>query len=234
LSSRWRIGFWIAASTVLTIVSSLIAVSLEISRGARGWVEDSLTHVFKSKVELSSFRVAIPFPLMQAEGENLALHFQGRQDIPPLIFVKRFTLRASIWGLLHNSRRISFVNLEGLQINVPPREENSSSGGNAKSAMRKFCTLRFDEIHADGATLKILISKPGKNPLEFDLQLFRLNSSGTDGALVFRATLSNPTPPGEMVSTGVFGPWNADVPSQTRVSGNYCQLNRSMQHHPTS
>ena len=210
MSSRWKIGIWIAGGTFLAIVTALIAVSVEISRGARGWMEDSLTHEFNSKVELSSFRVAIPFPLVQGEGENLALHFQGRQDLPPLILVKRFTLRASIWGLLHNSRRISFVRLEGLQINVPPREERSS--GDAKGAMRKFRTLRFDEILSDGATLKILTSKPGKNPLEFDLQQLRLNSSGTDGALAFRATLSNPTPPGEIVSSGIFGPWNAEVP----------------------
>jgi len=220
VSSTWKIGLWIAGGTVLGIVAALIAVSVEISRGARGWVEDSLTHEFNSKVELSSFRVVISFPLVQGEGENLALYFQGRQDLPPLISVKRFTLRASIWGLLRNSRRISFVRLEGLEINVPPRKEGGS-GGVTKSAMRKFRTLRFDEILSDGATLKILTSKPGKNPLEFDLQQLGLNSSGTDGALAFRATLSNPTPPGEIVSTGIFGPWNADVPSQTPVSGDY-------------
>jgi len=222
VSSRWKIGLWIVGGTFLSIVAALIALSVEISRRARGWAEDSLAHDFNSKVELSSFRVAILFPLVQGEGENLALHFHGRQDLPSLILVKRFTLRTSIWGLLRNSRRISFVHLEGLQINVPPREENSSSsGGDAKSAMRKFSTLRFDEIVSDNATLKILTSKPGKDPLGFDLQQLRLNSSGTDGALAFHATLSNPTPPGEIVSNGIFGPWNADVPSQTAVSGNY-------------
>ena len=221
MSSRWKIGLWIAGGTVLAMVAALIAVSVKISRSARGWMEDSLAHEFESKVELSSFRVAISFPLVQGEGENLALHFQGRQDLPPLIAVKRFTLRASIWGLLRGSRRISFVRLEGLQINIPPREEHGSSGGDAKSAMRKFRALRFDEILSDGATLKILTSKPGKNPLEFDLQQLHLNSFGTDGALAFHATLSNPAPPGEIISSGIFGPWNADVPSQTPVSGDY-------------
>lgn len=221
MSTRWKIGLWTAGGTVLAIVAALIAVSVEISRGARSWVEDSLTHEFNSKVELSGFRVAIPFPLVQAEGENVALHFRGREDLPPLILVKRFTLRASIWGLLHGSRRISFVRLEGLQINVPPREDAGTSGGDAKSTLRKFRIPLFDEILSDGATIKILTSKPGKNPLEFDLQKLRLNSYETDGALAFRTTLSNPTPPGEIVSSGVFGPWNADVPSQTPVSGNY-------------
>lgn len=62
---------------MLAIVAALIAVSVEISRSARGWVEDSLSREFKSKVELSGFRVAFPFPLVQGEGENLALHFRA-------------------------------------------------------------------------------------------------------------------------------------------------------------
>jgi AsmA-like C-terminal region len=66
-----------------------------------------------------------------------------------------------------------------------------------------------------------LTEKPGKNPLEFDIQDLRLNSSGTDGALEFVATLSNPTPPGEIASKGSFGPWNSETPSLTPVSGNY-------------
>jgi hypothetical protein len=120
--SRWKIGLLIGGGTVLAIVGMLIIASVEISRNVRGWLEDSLSHEFKSKVELSSFRIAVQFRLVQGEGENLALHFQGRQDLPPLIFIKQFTLRASIWGLLHNLRRISYVHVEGLQINFPPRE----------------------------------------------------------------------------------------------------------------
>lgn len=225
---RWKISLWIAGGTFVAITGMLIVVSVVISRNARGWVEDSLTHEFNSKVELSSFSVEIPFPLVQAEGENLALHFQGRQDLPPLIFVKQFTLRTSIWGLLRKSHRISYVHVEGLQINVPPRDGGTGRAVDAKSAMRKFRALRFDEILSDGATLKILTSKPGKNPLEFDLKKLRLSSSGSDGALAFQTTLTNPTPPGEIVSSGIFGPWNSDVPSQTPVSGNYTFANADL------
>jgi len=57
---------------------------VEISRSARGWVEESLTHEFNGKVELSSFRVAIAFPLVQGEGENPALYFQGRFRTPSI------------------------------------------------------------------------------------------------------------------------------------------------------
>jgi hypothetical protein len=205
---------------MLAIAAALIVVSVVISRRARVWAEDWMTREYNSNVELSAFRVAISFPLVQCEGENLALHFQGRQDLPPLIAVRRFTMRTSLWGLLRSSRRIQYLKLDGLQINVPPREEQNSDG-TGKNFSRKFHTVRFDEIISDNAILKILTEKPGKTPLEFDIQHLRLNSSGADDALKFHATLSNPKPPGEIVSTGLFGPWNPETPSLTPVSGNY-------------
>jgi len=222
VSKRWKIVLWIAGGTGLTFVAAIIAVSVLISRKSRDWLQDWSSREYNSQVEISSFSVALPFPLVQTEADNVTLYFRGRRDLPPLIAIQRLTMRTSILGLLGNPRRISFVRLEGLQINIPPHEESrGSGGGGAQNAIRKFHALRFSEIVSDGATLKILTSKPGKDPLEFDLQKLRLNTSGTDDALAFHATLSNPTPPGEIVSSGIFGPWNADAPSQTSVSGEY-------------
>jgi AsmA-like C-terminal region len=221
MSSRWKAGLWIVGGMAVVIVAALIVVSVEISRGSRDWMQEWMSHEYGSKAELSGFSVAIPFPLVQIEADNVTLHFQGRQDLPPLIEIKRLTMRTSIMGLIRDTRRISFVHLEGLQINVPPREESSGGDGGAKNAMRKFHEVRFSEILSENATLTIMTSKPGKRPLQFELQQLRLNSSGPDGALVFQATLSNPTPPGEINSSGIFGPWNADEPSQTPVSGDY-------------
>lgn len=220
MSSRWKIGLWVAGGTIVGIVAALIVVSVEISRRSQIWMQDWFSHEYNSKVELSGFHVAIPFPLVESEADDVTLHFQGRQDLPPLIAIKRVTVRTSIWGLIRNTRRISFVQLEGLQINVPPHDK-SSGGDVAKNAMRHFRMLRFGEIRSVNATLKILTSQPGKEPLEFDIQKLRLSSSDNDGGLEFHATLSNPMPPGQIVSTGKFGPWNAEVPAQTPVSGEY-------------
>lgn len=195
-------------------------------------MQEWLSHEYNSQVELSSFTVAIPFPLVETQAENVTLHFQGRQDLPPLIAIKLVTMRTSIWGLLRNTRRISFVQLEGLQINIPPRQESNGGGQGAKNAMKKFHAVKFGEIISDGATLKILTTMPGKNPLEFGIQQLQLSSTGKDDALAFHATLKNPTPPGEIVSSGVFGPWDADVPSQTPVSGVYTFEKADLSHFP--
>lgn len=222
MSRRWKIVIGIAAILILAFVALMTVTAVYISRHARDWVVDFLTQEFKSDVELSSFKVSIPFPLAQIEGEALALHFEGRKDLPAMIAVKRFTVRTSLLGLLRIPRHIQYVHLDGLQINIPPRGERKSEGaGGARKAMSKFSSVRMDSILSENAVLKILTRKPGKDPLEFDIKQLNLHSTGSDGALAFRATLTNPTPPGEILSTGTFGPWNADAPSLTPVSGEY-------------
>ncbi len=157
MSSRWKIGLWVAGGTIVGIVAALIVVSVEISRRSQSWMQEWLSHEYNSKVDLSGFHVAIPFPLVESGADDVVLHFQGRQDLPPLIAIKRVTVRTSIWGLIRNTRRISFVQLEGLQINVPPHDK-SGGGDGAKKALGQFRMLRFGEIRSENATLKILTS----------------------------------------------------------------------------
>jgi hypothetical protein len=220
VSSRWKIGLSIVGGVLLTIVAILVVAAVVVSRDARDWAEEWMTRQYNSKVELSAFRVTIPFPLVQCEAEDIVMHFKGRLDLPPLIAIRRFTMRTPLWDMIRRSRHIQYLQLEGLQINVPPREERGG-GDPAKSVKWRFGTVRFDQIVAENAALKILTEKPGKDPLEFDIRDIRLKSSNREGALDFVATLSNPKPPGEIISTGSFGPWDPETPSLTPVSGNY-------------
>jgi hypothetical protein len=229
MSSRWRITLRIVGAAAGTIILAMSIASIEISRHARDWVNDWLTHEYKSEVDLQSFKISVRFLLVQAEGDNLVLHFQGRKDLPPLIAVKHFTLRASFIGLLRNPRHIQFLHLEGLQINIPPRDENKMAGGTGiKEAMRKERSVHFGEILSENAILTILPNKPGKDPLEFDIERLNLHSSLKRGELIFRASLTNPKPPGQIYSNGSFGPWNSDAPSLSPVSGTYTLKNADL------
>lgn len=167
MSRRWKIFLWIGVSTAVTCTAIFAIGAKAISRHARDWVDDWLTEQYKSQVDLESFQVSVAFPLVQAEGANLVLHFHGRRDLPPLIAINHFTLRASFLGFLGNPRRIQYVHLDGLQINIPPREANTSGDmSGIKKAMGKFRDIRFGEIVSDNAKLEILTNKPGKKPLE--------------------------------------------------------------------
>lgn len=227
MSPRWKIVLWALGGAALILVAAIVLAVSMISRHARAWTEDWLTRQYNSKVELAAFRISVPFPWVQSEGDSLIIHFQGREDLPPLIAVAHFTMRTSLSGLLRRSRHIEFLKLDGLQINVPPRsaQNGDSPYRNFKGKLR---AVRVDEILSENAVIRILTDKPGKDPLVFDIRTLRLTSSGQDGALKFVATLSNPRPPGEIVSSGTFGPWNSERPSLTPVSGAYTFQNADL------
>src|SRR5579872_1468743 len=167
MSSRRKKIVWILGVAAIGFVAVLIILSVVISRRAHIWAADWMSEQYHSQVQLDAFRVTIPFPLVQCEGDNLVLHFQGRQDLPPLIAVTRFTMRTSVLGLLRRSRRIEYLKLEGLQINVPPRGD--ANPGPFSGLKKKFRAVRLDQIISENAVLRILTNKPGKDPLEFSI-----------------------------------------------------------------
>lgn len=221
MSSRWKIVLSIFGIAACVAAATVTVAAIEISRHARDWVRAELQQQYKSDVELGNFGISV-YPHIQASGEDLVLHFESRRDLPSLITVKRFTVRGSFLELLRNPRRVRFVHLEGLQINIPPREERQGGGGaNLQNVGRKVRSAYFDEIVSENAVLRISTTKPAKKPLEFDIANLDMHSTSSDGEFAFRATLRNPTPPGEILSNGTFGPWNADNPRGTPVSGGY-------------
>ena len=45
---------------------------------------------------------------------------KGRRDVPPLITIRSFSASASVVGLLYGPLHLHTVDLEGLEIRVPP------------------------------------------------------------------------------------------------------------------
>lgn len=220
MSARWKIVLAMVAIVACAGAAAIAVAAVEIPRHARDWIRAELEQQYKSEVDLGNFNISV-YPHVQASGENLVLHFQARRDLPPLVTVNQFTVRASLLDLLRSPRRILFVHLEGLQVNIPPREERQGGGSNFQNISRKIRPAYFDRIVAENAVLTIMTTKPGKKPLEFDIANLDMHSTVPDGEFAFHATLTNPTPPGEILSNGEFGPWNADDPRGTPVSGGY-------------
>ena len=79
----------------------------------------------------------------------------------------------------------------------------------------------IDNLVADGTILEVASRQAGTPPLQFVFHGFTISDVGSSAPAVFRAALSNPEPPGEITTTGKFGPWNADNVGQTVVSGDY-------------
>lgn len=218
--------WWIGGVALLVIVIIAVVGSIMISRAEpilRARVIETLSTRFRSKVELDGFHVSL-LKGLQVSGEGLRIF--GDTDpnnhepgVQPIIGVAEFWFRTGTFDLLRSPMHVDTVYIKGLQLNLPPREHRneikrmSPKGGKIE--------IVVDRLICDRAQLIINTLRPGKLPLEFDIEDLKMTSIGAGAPMHFEANLTNPKPVGNIVSSGSFGPWRADRPRETPVSGTY-------------
>jgi hypothetical protein len=211
-----RTKSWVGGVAAILIIIAAWAFSAPALSGVvRGRVIAALEENFASRLEVKKLDVVL-FPRIEITGEGLVFRLRERADAPPLFTIARFEARANLLGLL--ARHVSQVRLEGLDIKIPPREDN---GTNVRRSEKKPARFVIDEIIADGTKLSTLPRDAWKEPLEFDIAKLRLYGGGPADAMSFDASLTNAKPPGEIRSTGKFGPWDREDPAGTPVLGKY-------------
>jgi AsmA-like C-terminal region len=198
------IGLWIAGRSLSPLVRSRAIAASE--------------KYFDGQVKFATLNIAFtPEPVIS--GTDLTVSLSGHPSEPALISIKRFSARVGLIGVLRHPIHLSALYLDGLRITIPrgpaAHPERDLSGKKGAPA------LLIDYAKADGATLIILPKKEGSDPLEFDLHKLTLRGAGGDGEMTFQAALTNAKPPGEIRTTGKFGPWQAEDPRATPVSGKY-------------
>jgi hypothetical protein len=181
----------------------------------REWVVETLEKHYQCDVELKSFSASF-FPAASIAGEGLVLKRRDRANLPPLASIRKFSVSADWLGLLRQPRHFRQVRLEGLVMVVPPRQSQAQA-----KKERQVSPFVLDEVFADDAMLSILPANLNKLPHVFEIHKLRMQSAGLGQPMSFQVTLTNPTPVGQIQSSGRFGPWNTDEPSLTPVSGNY-------------
>ncbi len=212
---------WIAGASLLGLAILWWAAArpyLESMLRAR--MIDFLEDRMASQVELGPVKLSL-VPHIGVTGEAFVFRHHGRIDLPPLIRIRRFEARVSPWGIFRSPRHVRQVRLEGLQIHVPPRGQQAPKRSPQRKSGGSSGDVIVDEIIADGSFLQILPQQADKLPHDMNLYRLTIESASATRPMTFRATLSNPKPPGLIVSTGRFGPWQKDEPSLTPVSGDY-------------
>lgn len=221
-----RVVLWILLA-VLVAIAVLVAVVLIVPAPAERWLQQrmmlALREHYQANVQLQNLQVSL-IPTLQATGDNLVIPRRGDPDLPPLITVKHFVLQASVFSLLRTPVHITHLELDGLEIRAGGgrREPHKPSPLAPKSKpTTRLANFVIDRVQADHATLYILRKDPSREPLLFDLRKLSLRSAGVGQPMNFSAQLTNPTPPGLIDTTGHFGPWDFDEPSNTPVGGQY-------------
>jgi hypothetical protein len=86
---------------------------------------------------------------------------------------------------------------------------------------QKPSPLIVDEVLSENAELRIIRRTADKPPRVFVIHHLHMKGVGSNDPWAFEATLRNPTPPGDIITTGTFGPWAAGEPSRTPLRGEY-------------
>ncbi len=218
----WR---WLAGIFLLLTLAA-VATFFVLARATptlRTLVIETLSTRFKSKVELDEFHVAL-LGGFQVWGNGLRIfgHADPNNHEPgfqPIINVAEFRFSMGIRDFLRTPKHVDTVYVKGLQLNLPPREQRGE-WQHSESRQGKI-EIVVDRLVFEQTQLIINTLRPGKLPLEFDIANLTMTEIGSGSPMHFDAKLTNPKPVGEILSSGLFGPWQPDSPRDTPVSGTY-------------
>lgn len=208
---RWVV---IAATAAVIIVGIAFVILLLRWPFTQARIRQSLGESVSGSITFTKFRITyVPFPGCVAE--NVVFRrWSSPGDVPPLATIQRIAIQTRYADLFLRPGYVARIVLNGLYVRIPPRGTGTKPIQNPNSSTK----MRVGEIDANGATLEI--GRRGDNPpLKFEIHLLTVKSVSATTALHYRATLTNALPPGEIVSTGSFGPWNSNDAAQTPLSG---------------
>jgi hypothetical protein len=212
-----RTKVFIAIGVVALVAIAAWAISSPmLSLLVRQRIISALEENFASTLEEKHLEVSL-FPHVTVVSEGVVFRLKDRPGAPELFTMRKLTITANPLGLL--LRHVSSVRLEGLEIHIPPREEDPQR--HPRTSGKNPPRFVIDELIADGTTLITVPKEAWKEPLRFDIEHLRLYGGGPTDAMKFDAALTNAKPPGQIKSSGTFGPWNRVEPGDTPVSGKY-------------
>jgi AsmA-like C-terminal region len=181
---------------------------------SRQKVTEDLQDDFHGRVTFQRFRTTIfPHPGCVAEGVTLVRARAG-DDFPPFASAQKLIIRAHYLDFLLRPGYVAHIEVQGLQIHIPPRGTMMSEEGNQNPS-----STRVGEVVANNAVLEIARQKA--KPLRFEIRALTLNEVSRKDGFTYDVAFLNALPPGEIQSRGHFGPWNSGDPGQTPVSGTY-------------
>jgi AsmA-like C-terminal region len=238
-----RLGYWIGGIVLLLAALAAVGIHLAITHAEpilRRRVIETLSARFHSRIDLAGLHVSVLNGL-QVWGEGLKIY--GTMDpnptepgFQPLLEIQQFRFGTTIRSLLYVPMHVKTVYVQGMTLNVPPREQRaamrseeterearSNREPNHNSPDDAKIDIRIIVDHFDCQDTKLIVNtlKPGHLPLEFDISSLDMKDVGPGYPLQFDATLVNPKPLGDIQSSGNFGPLDGENPRNSPVEGSY-------------
>ena len=176
----------------------------------------SLQKASDARVEIGRFR-GIFFPYPGCVAEDVVIHHPDDPSGQPLLTISTLTVQADYSRLVRLSKDLNFIHTDGMHIHIRAGKQKTTPSGNGELG----ASLRIDTLIADRTVLEFASKSAGERPFVMAIHHTRLFPVSGHQTINFETDLHIPTPPGEIHSTGQFGPWNRRDPFGTRVSGSY-------------
>jgi len=218
-----KVLLWLFAGLVVLVglVSiALISVPSPVEHLLQARVLEALHQRYGPDVRFQNLQVNV-IPVFRVTLDDFVLPNRGRADLPPFMTIKHVTAEAVPLQLLRKPVHLSWVKFDGLVIRIPPKQQQPPGQTPPPAKHVRLANFEIDRVDAEGTELYVLPRQEGREPMNWELRSLRLRSAGIGQPMSFTAELTNPKPPGLIHTTGRFGPWNTNTPSETEVSGRY-------------
>jgi uncharacterized protein involved in outer membrane biogenesis len=209
-SKRSKIVVLAGLAVALLLIATIVVVGSHWPF-RRDAVLQQLEKASQSRVTATAFH-ATYFPRPGCALENVRFQHNAADGSPPLITIQRLRIESSFPGLF--AKHLRRIRAEGLHLLIPPL-------GSEHFETPERSTFQIEELIADGAVLEVTSRNADKSALKFSFHNFVLGNVGSSGPASFHARFSNAEPPGEITTSGKFGPWNSDDVAKTAVLGEY-------------
>jgi hypothetical protein len=227
----------------LAIAASVLAARIEPY--ARQQAIQYLSQRFDSDVQLDALHIRLPktSPLRLLltrgsgisagiDGEGLSMRWKGRPGSAPLFVIRKFHCDFKLDSLLHPPVIVSEVTVDGMEIQIPPRDARPAGlPGAVRPATQQNASkpgVIIEKVNIRNAGLVLQPRNPQRVPLRFDIQNLDLVSIAAGAPMRYDASLTNAKPPGKIHATGAFGPWRAGEPGDTPITGDYVFANANL------
>jgi uncharacterized protein involved in outer membrane biogenesis len=233
LTRRTRIWLLIAVLGIGAAVIAVVALSIPIrSDTLKARVIALLTEELESEVTIETLEGRL-VPTVSVRGTGVVIRLKGRTDVPPLISIEAFEIHGSLRDLLRQPRHVSEVRLRGLQVKIPPGDDDDApkeekSDAQTQAQIRNLQRVIIDRFEAPDTVITLIPKRAGKQPKVFSVHHLVMDSLGVHQTIPYIATLTNPVPKGEIETSGTFGPWNVAHPARTPITGKYVFANANL------
>ncbi len=218
---RWTLfSATVVLIALIVMATTLIPISSDTLRNRLvAFLSDKLD----SDVELGAISVRT-LPGVHIDGASLVIRQKGRADVPPLIEIRNFSVDANVMDVWR--KHVSRVTLAGLTINIATRQDDdttttTSDAPDAAAGDMARSGYIIDQLDSTDAQLKIIPHDKGKTPRVWAIHQLHMQHVGVNQSMPFQAALTNAVPPGEIDTTGAFGPWKSKDPGKTPLRGMY-------------